>query len=135
MPQQQTAGRPNDQKPDQWQHDLNPNPLAGQNHGEQGSSSVNNSLPADQIKDLHRQLEGYTDAELKQIMVIRTGSRLEQGATYIDLADPERKEFTAMGDMEATPNHYYVAKTEVDYQLWNQLTGVQNPEQTGEGNG
>lgn len=134
MPEQQTAGRPSDQKPDQWQQDLNPNPMAGQNHGEQGSSSVSNSVTADQIKDLHRYLEGYTDAELKQIRVIRTGSRLEQGATYIDLADPERKEFTAMGDMEADLNHYYVPKTEMGYQLWNRLIGVQNPERTGEGN-
>ncbi len=58
--------------------------------------------------------------------------RLEQGAKYIDLNDPERKEFTAMGAMSASRNNWYVPKTEVDYMLWNRLTEVQNPERLGE---
>jgi len=66
--------------------------------------------------------------------VLPQGSRLEQGAKYIDLKDPERKEFTAMGSMEAGSDNWYVPKTEVDYQLWNRLTGVQNPERLGEAN-
>ncbi|MBD2247419.1 hypothetical protein [Nostoc sp. FACHB-888] len=35
---------------------------------------------------------------------------------------------TAMGGMEAGSNNWYVPKTEVSYQLWNRLIGVQNPE-------
>jgi len=134
MAQQQKTGRPNDQKPDEWQQDLHPDPMAGQNYGIKGSHSEKDNLNAYEIKELHRQLEGYTDDELKQITVLPSGSRLQQGAKYIDLMDPERKEFTAMGDMEAGPNNWYVPKTEVGYQLWNRLTGVQNPERTGEGN-
>jgi len=34
-------------------------------------------------------------------LVLLQGSRLEQGAKYIDLKDPERKEFTAMGSIPA----------------------------------
>ncbi|HVG00957.1 MAG TPA: hypothetical protein VND68_14045 [Chloroflexia bacterium] len=60
------------------------------------------------------------------------GSRLEQNATYIDLRTHDREEFTARGDMEAGPENWYVPKTEVDYQLWNRLIGVRNPERTGE---
>ena len=59
------------------------------------------------------------------------GSRLEQGATYIDLAQDEPKEFTALGNMEAGPQNCYVLKSAVDYSLWNRLIGVENPERLG----
>jgi hypothetical protein len=134
MAQQQKVGRPNDQRPDEWQQDLNPDPTAGQNHGIQGSSSEKGYPTADQIKELHGYLNEYTRDELKQIVVVPVGNRLEQGAKYVDLKDPDRQEFTAMGHMEAGPDSYYVPKGEIDYQLWNRLTDVQNPEQTGEAN-
>lgn len=126
------TGRQTDQQPDEFQQDLNPDPMAGQNHGLEGSHPEKDAPNASEIKELHSLLEGYTNSDLKQIPVLPQGSRLEQGAKYIDLNDPERKEFTAMGSMEAGPDNYYVPKTEVDYQLWNRLTGVQNPERLGE---
>ena len=60
------------------------------------------------------------------------GSRLEQGATYIDLHSDTPQEFTATGDMEAGPHNWFVPKREIDYQLWNRLIGVDNPERRGE---
>jgi hypothetical protein len=126
------TGRQTDQQPDEWQQDLNPDPMAGRNYGLEGSHPEKDAPNASEIKDLHSVLQDYTNAELKQIPVLPQGSRLEQGAKYIDLKDPERKEFTAMGNMEAGPDNWYVPKTEVDYQLWNRLTGVQNPERLGE---
>ena len=60
------------------------------------------------------------------------GSRLEQGATYVDLQDPQLREIKAMGNMEAGPNNWYVPKSEVDYQLWNRLIGITNPERLGD---
>lgn len=126
------TGRQTDQQPDEFQQDLNPDPMAGQNHGLEGSHPEKDAPNASEIKELHSLLEGYTNSDLKQIPVLPQGSRLEQGAKYIDLNDPERKEFTAMGNMEAGRDNYYVPKTEVDYQLWNRLTGVQNPERLGE---
>jgi hypothetical protein len=134
MAQQQKVGKPTDQKQDEFQQDLNPNFQAGNNHGLEGSHPEKAALSAYDIKELHNQLQGYTDDELNQITVLPQGSRLEQGATYIDLNDPERKEFTAMGGMEVTSNNWYVPKTEVDFLLWNRLTGVQNPERLGEAN-
>ena len=63
--------------------------------------------------------------------VLPAGSRLEQNATYIDLRDPDRQEFTAMSGMEAGPDTWYVPKSEVPYELWNRLLGVRNVIRTG----
>jgi hypothetical protein len=80
------------------------------------------------LKDVHRLLEGITDDGLKQIPVLAEGARLEQGATYIDLRDPQRREFKATGDMLAGRDHWYVPKDAVDYELWNRLIGIQDPD-------
>jgi hypothetical protein len=69
--------------------------------------------------------------KLKQLPVLPPGSRLQQGATYIDLRAPKPTEFTARGDEEANPDHWYVPKSAVDYQLRNRLIGVRNPERLG----
>lgn len=126
------TGKPTDQKSDEFQQDLNPDPMAGQNHGLDGTHPEKDAPNAFEIKDLHDLLSDYTSDQLKQIPVLPSGSRLEQGAKYIDLNDPKRQEITAMGNMEAGPENYYVPKTEVDYQLWNRLKGVQNPDRLGE---
>ena len=132
MAEMQKQGRPTDGKPDEWDRDLHPNSMAGINHGLEGPQTEKNAPTAYELKDLHNLLQEYTDDELKQIPVLPQGTRLQQGAKYIDLSDPERNEFTAMGGMEAGPENKYVPKTEVDYQLWNRLKGVQNPDRTGE---
>jgi hypothetical protein len=135
MVEVQKQGTPNDRKPDKWERDLHPTVAPGRNHGLEGSHPEKEDIPtAYDLKDVHRYLdqEGYTNAELQQIIVMPPGSRLEQGATYIDLKDPQRQEFTAMGNMEADSDRWYVPKTEIDYQLWNRLTLVQNPERLGQ---
>ncbi len=123
-------GRPTDAKQDEWDRDLHPN----QQKVGRNVAFANDTTTAYEIKDLHNLLQGYTDDELKQIPVLPTGTRLEQGSTYIDLNESEHHEFTAMANMEAGDNNYYVPKTEVGYQLWNRLIGVQNPERLGTGN-
>ncbi|MDF5711478.1 MAG: hypothetical protein PUP90_28325 [Nostoc sp. S4] len=132
MAQTQKQGKPTDGQPDEWQQDLNPQPMAGQNYGSSGTHPEKAGLNAYEIKELHDKLPEYTHEELKQITLLPVGSRLEQGAKYIDLNDLQRNEFTAMGHMEAGSNNWYVPKTEVSYQLWNRLIGVQNPERLGE---
>ena len=124
------AFRPGTQHPDRWREDLNPNPTAGQNQGQPGPEQ--GARTAYDLKDAHRLLEGITDDGLKQIPVLWPGARLEQGATYIDLRDPQRREFTATGDMQAGPDNWYVPKDSVDYELWNRLIGVRNPERLSE---
>ncbi len=129
-------GRSGDAKPDEWQQDLTPKHMAGRNVGLEGPhpEKAENIATAYDIKDLHRQMEGYTDDELKQIRVLPQGSRLEQGATYINLREPHPREFTAMGDMEVGSDDWIVPKTEVDYHLWNRLTGVEHPDIMGQAN-
>jgi hypothetical protein len=122
------AFQPGQQHPEGWRDELNPNRMAGQNIGVSNPHPEQAARTAYDIKDLHRLLEGITDDGLKQIPVLWDGNRLEQGATYVDLRDPQRREFKATGDMVATPEHWYVPKDAVDYELWNRLVGVSDPE-------
>ncbi len=120
--------RPGEQHPEEWRQDLNPNANAGQNVGLIGPHPEVDADTAYDRKEVQRQLPELGAEELKQISILPTGSRLEQGATYVDLRDASRHEFTAMGNMEAGPNNWYVLKSSVDYVLWNRIIGVQNPE-------
>jgi hypothetical protein len=114
--------------PDQWQQDLNPDHLAGQNLGTPTSGTEQSGNTAYDLKEVHRQLAEFGDDDLQQIAVVPTGARLQQGATYLDLNDPERGEFTATGDMTAAAGSAYVPKSETPYPLWNRLLGVDEPE-------
>lgn len=115
--------------PDEWERDLNPERMAGQNIGPAEGAHVHRT--AHDVKELHRSLaDEFTDDELKDIPVVPDGQRLQQGGVYIDLNDPGRKEFTATGDMTAGARNLYASKSEVPYPLWNRLMGVQNPART-----
>lgn len=119
---------------DEFTQDLNPNFLAGENYGTEGPHADKHPRSAYDIKELHRLLTGFDDSELRAIPVLPEGSRLEQGATYLDLYDPRRGPFTAMGGMEAATYHFLVPKSEIDYVLWNKLVGVTDPERLDTGN-
>jgi hypothetical protein len=123
--------RPGEQHPEEYRPDLNPDAMAGQNIGVAGPHPELDARTAYELKELHRRLVGFSDDELKQIPILPRGSRLEQGATYVDLRESDRREFTATGDMEAGPGNWYVPKNQVDYQLWNRLIGVGDPERLG----
>jgi hypothetical protein len=106
-----------------WEQDLNPELMAGQNVGVAGPHPEKDEWirSAYDLKPLHNRLQEYNDEDLKGIPVLNPGTRLEQGATYIDLRQDSPEEFTARGDMEASKQNWYVPKSEVDYQLWNRL--------------
>ena len=114
--------------PAHFERDLHPDPHGGQNFG---SASEHTLRSAYDVKDLNRELPNLTDDELKEISVVVEGDQLEQGAVYFDLNDPARGEFKARGDMVAEPGSRLVPKSAVDYQLWNALIGVDNPERLG----
>ena len=122
------------QHPEEWREDLNPHPMAGQNLGTPRSQAAPYSLTAYELKAAHRQFSNLSDDELKRIRILPSGTRLEQGATYFNLKDPARGEFTARGDMEAGFDEWCIAKSDTDYQLWNRLIGVTNPERLGTNN-
>jgi hypothetical protein len=122
--------KPGPQHPDEWRRDLNPEAQAGQNN--EYSEDIKQAATAYEIKEIHRQFHGFSDDELKRIPLLARGTRLEQGATYVDLQDQQLREIKATGDMRAGPNNWYVPKSEVDYQLWNRLIGITNPERLGD---
>ncbi|HYE71835.1 MAG TPA: hypothetical protein VEF04_00835 [Blastocatellia bacterium] len=126
-PQQHTG----EHIPDEYRRDLYPNENAGQNIGLIGAHDEKNGRTAYDDKQLHAKLRDWPDDELKLIRIVPTGVRLEQNATYLDLNDPEQREFKATGQMTAEPGHRYVAKDSVPYQIWNKLRGITNAERTG----
>lgn len=123
---------PSDKHPPKYQQDLNPEAAAGINYGSVGPHpEKDDPRTAYDVKEAHQLLADFTDDQLKQIPILPAGSRLEQGATYLDLAVPDRKEFTATSGMEVGPDSLIVPKSEVDYQLWNRLRGVTDPSRIG----
>lgn len=96
------------------------------------------SVAAVADKNLHERLPQLDDAELSRLSVLETGVALEQGGTYIDLNDLGRGPFKAIGSQEAGKHNRYVAKRDIDYELWNRLVGedrdpeIERPEATGE---
>jgi hypothetical protein len=109
-----------------YDQDLNPNNRAGMNYDQEGPHPEKITHTAYDVKEAHRRLQGLSDDELKRIPILPEGSRLEQGAVYIDLKEDAPEEFTAMGGMEAREGGWYVPKNEVDYPLWNRLIGIDN---------
>ncbi len=87
-------------------------------------------------KRLSEDLDELSAAELERLTVVEPGSRLEQGGTYLDLNDPQRRPFKALGGHVAEPGSRVVAKRDTDHELWNRLTGdddrvdVERPERT-----
>jgi len=121
---------PSTKHPPEYQADMNPDAAAGINYGTVGHHPEKGPRRmAHDVKEAHRLLDGFTDDLLKQIPILPEGSRLEQDATYMDLAD--RKEFKATSGMEVAHGRLIVPKTDVDYQLWNRLRGVTDPARTG----
>jgi hypothetical protein len=107
---------------EKYRDDLNPDFRAG----ESDMPDPQATRTAYDMKHLHEQYCELPDDVLKQVPVLDTGTRLQEGATYFDMACPNRGEFRGMNDMEAGPENCYVAKSDVDYELWNRLIGVED---------
>src|SRR5687767_3916455 len=111
--------QPQNPHPEHWRQDLNPDFLAGRNFTVRNADTGIDEWPtAFDLKELHRQLSGtFDDDELKAIPVAPPGTRLKQGATYVDLREQPPLERTATADMEAGRGNWCVPKTEVDYRI------------------
>ncbi|HYB97432.1 MAG TPA: hypothetical protein VEC39_20840 [Vicinamibacterales bacterium] len=109
------------------------NSMAGQNLGAAGDHPEKWARTAKDVKQLHARFSDWLDSDLDEVPILPEGSRLEQGATYIDLRDEQPAEFMATGGMEAGPDNLYVAKSDVHYEIWNRLLGITNPQRTGIG--
>ena len=66
--------------------------------------------------------------ELKQLTVLPEGSRLKQGAKYLDLKHLDQGEFVATAGMSVEPGQQLIAKHDNDYLLWDRLSGVAEDE-------
>ncbi|MEA2639513.1 MAG: hypothetical protein QOF51_907 [Chloroflexota bacterium] len=77
--------------------------MAGQNFTVENADAGKDWPTAYDVKAAHRALHNLDDALLKRIPVLPVGTRLKQGATYIDLAQSRRAEFTATANMEVRP--------------------------------
>jgi hypothetical protein len=104
--------------------DLNAHDRTGEDHGE-NQTLLPGAISADEIKSMHTILADLTDDELKNITILPAGTRLEQGAKYIDLRHLEQGEFVARSNMVADVDNAYVPKKETDYLLWNRLNQVE----------
>jgi hypothetical protein len=120
---------PHQPHPDEREHEVNPHFLAEINYDLERPHAERLLLTAYEIKTLHGRLPAFSNEELKQILILPVGSRLKQGATYLDLNDPQRRVFTATVGMEAGPNSLYVPKREVPYLLWDRLLGKHHADQ------
>lgn len=110
------------------EHELNPDHLAGQSTGPITDREV--SLPtAYDRKDVQRILVDFNDEDLKHIPILTTGTRLEQGATYVDLFDKRRQEFKTTGAASARDDQLLVPKDRVPYWIWNRLIQEEKPGQ------
>ena len=119
--------------PDEWQRDLNPAHMAGQNIGgdevgDDGGTTAfhlrrRGTLPADLGRGR------VSDSDLKRVPVLTEGTRLQQGATYVNLAETAPREFTATAEMSANPGDAIAPKDRVPYEVWNRLIGEPKPGQ------
>lgn len=116
------------QHPEEWRYDLNPSAAGGPDADLAAGDDLKNAPVALDFKELHGgTLAGFSDADLRQIVVLPPGARLREGATYLDLNDPARRELTATEHDHVPHGTYYVPKSALDYQLWNRLIGVRDP--------
>ena len=81
------------------------------------------TVSAVEDKDLHRRLPELTNDELARLAVLESGTRLEQGGTYVDLNNLGDGPFKAMAGHETTERDRIIAKRDTDYELWNHLVG------------
>jgi hypothetical protein len=115
--------------PEQWQRDLNPGHLAGQNIGPPADELSSPHMTAFHLRKRGHAVGGLDDEELKQVPVVPKGSRLQQGATYVNLASDLYQEFTATAEIIASSGDAYVPKDRVPYEIWNRLIGEPKPGQ------
>lgn len=109
--------------PPGWRDILNPAHMAGQNIGGESLEAGSSVRHVRDRKDAGELLPGFTDAELREIPLVPEGQRLENGATYVDLRDPDRQPFTASARNVASRGSLLVPKAEVPYQYWNRIIG------------
>lgn len=123
-----------EKQPEEYREDLNPNATAGQNiglYGEHPEKEVGQS--AYDRKEAHRMLPHLSADDLRELRILPAGTRLLEGAKYVDLKNLERGEVEGDATLTADDDHWFVPKKDVDYELWNRLLGLTDVRRTGTG--
>jgi len=107
--------------PPRYQQDLNPHHMAGQNIGDGGPDSADRGQYASDRKDVMTALVEFNHNELQQIPLVRSGARLKNKATYLDVRIPGDQPFTVTGEMYAPEGRWIVPKAETPKELWHRL--------------
>src|SRR5688500_16966564 len=132
----QRAGSPKPQEqekhPAEWRDDLNPERMEGQNIGPSSKRNDSGARTAADIDVLAGRLDEFTRDELSQIPIAPAGTKLKQGAVYLDMRIPAPVPFAATADIKATEMNYYAPKAEIPYELWNRLVATMGPATMGE---
>ena len=128
------SAKPQEQEkhPPEWRDDLNPGRMEGQNIGAFSKRNDAGAPTAADIDVLAGRLNGFTRDELSEIPIVPAGTKLKQGAVYLDMRIPASVPFTATADITATEMNYYAPKAEIPYELWNRLVGALGPATIGE---
>ena len=110
------------QHPEEYRSDLHPD--AGRDANVDPSQvDVPGYRTAYDMKDVHDRLRNLNDDELRRIPIVPEGTRLRQGATYVDLSLDRPREFTATAEMISAREQRLASKDDVDHELWNTLVG------------
>lgn len=117
----------NKKHPDQWEQDLNPNRMRGQNIGGSSVQGDPQARTAAAVKNLTERLSDFTTDELAQIPIVPVATPLKQGAVYLDLREPAPVPFKAKAGLVAGEHNYYTPKAEVPHELWNRLVETLAP--------
>jgi hypothetical protein len=129
------SAKPQEQErhPSEWRDDLNPTRMEGQNIGASSKRKESGARTAADIDALAGRLNGFTRDELSEIPIVAAGTKLKQGAVYLDMRIPAPVPFTATADTTATEMNYYAPKAEISYEVWNRLVEALGPATMGEG--
>lgn len=107
---------------------LNTAVLQADNHtGQQGMlPSGGDLIEGTEIKQLREMLPDWHKDELRRLLIVAPGTRLNQGDIFCDLRFRERGELVAHGE-EEVHEELLVPKRAVDYEVWNKLLGKPSP--------
>ena len=98
-------------------------PQARQNHPDVWPRDLDAHQTAFHLRTRGHPVPDLDDEELKQVPLLPQGTRLQRGATYVNLADEEPYEFTVRGYVTAGAGDAFAPKDEVPYEIWNRLIG------------
>jgi hypothetical protein len=73
------------------------------------------------VRHDHRVLRDLGADVLRQIPLVAEGARLMRRGEYLDLHDPARADFRALGDETVRPGQRIVARSEVSADTWRAL--------------